>query len=247
MENTGSNVCEVLEWDSRHFDLRIGRVRGSRLSIETIEEINRWRLAQQMDCLYLLTDIDRLDTTRLAETAGFQFTDMRVTLDRRLPREAGEESQERVRPFRMDDLHTLRRMAGDLHHDSRFHADTRFPQDRSRELFAVWIEKACAAPDYRVFVAEMGGCAVGYLACQRTADDLGEIQLIGVDSSARDRVFGTQLVHCALNWLTAEAVTRVSVVTQGRNIVAQRLYQKCGFATSSIGLWYHWWAPQHRG
>jgi ribosomal protein S18 acetylase RimI-like enzyme len=32
-----------------------------------------------------------------------------------------------------------------------------------------------------------------------------------------------------------------TVVTQGRNIASQRLYQKHGFVTQSIQLWYHRW------
>jgi hypothetical protein len=33
----------------------------------------------------------------------------------------------------------------------------------------------------------------------------------------------------------------VNVVTQGRNSKAQRLYERCGFLTRSVQLWYHRW------
>jgi ribosomal protein S18 acetylase RimI-like enzyme len=36
-------------------------------------------------------------------------------------------------------------------------------------------------------------------------------------------------------------IAKVNVVTQGRNVRAQRLYQKSGFATDSVMLWYHKW------
>jgi hypothetical protein len=32
------------------------------------------------------------------------------------------------------------------------------------------------------------------------------------------------------------------VVTQARNVPAQRLYQKCGFITRSVELWFHRWS-----
>ena len=239
------SLCELLKWDSHHFGLRIGRVRGDQLSTNMIAEIDGWRQRHRIDCLYLLAGIDRIETIRLAENAGFRFTDLRVTLDRPLKPGKPQGSHRGVRLFQMDDLATLKRMAGDLHHDSRFHIDTRFPQDRSRELFALWIEKACADCTHRVFVADMDGRPAGYLACQRMPENVGQIQLIAVEAPAQGKGIGAQLVRSALDWLTGENVTRVSVITQGRNISAQRLYQKCGFATTSVGLWYHWWATQH--
>jgi hypothetical protein len=33
----------------------------------------------------------------------------------------------------------------------------------------------------------------------------------------------------------------VKTVTQGRNIPAQRTYQRCGFQTAAVQLWYHRW------
>jgi GNAT superfamily N-acetyltransferase len=237
--------CELLEWDSHHFGLRIGQVRGNHLSSNTIASINRWRRTHRIDCLYLLAGIDRLDTIRTAEKAGFGFTDLRVTLSRPLTLATPYERQPGVRLFDVGDLATLKQMARELHHDSRFYVDPRFPRDRSRELFALWIEKACLDSTYRVFVAVMDGRAAGYLACQRLPEDVGHIRLLGVDASAQKKGFGAQLIQAALAWLTAENVTRVSVITQGRNVPAQRLYHKCGFAASSVELWYHWWPAQH--
>jgi hypothetical protein len=33
----------------------------------------------------------------------------------------------------------------------------------------------------------------------------------------------------------------LTVATQARNIAAQRLYQRAGFLTSSVRVWYHRW------
>src|SRR5829696_3394593 len=80
MAESEHSLCELLEWDSHHFGLRIGRVRGDQLSTNMIAEIDRWRQTQRIDCLYMLAGIDHLETIRLAENAGFRFTDLRVTL-----------------------------------------------------------------------------------------------------------------------------------------------------------------------
>jgi ribosomal protein S18 acetylase RimI-like enzyme len=57
---------------------------------------------------------------------------------------------------------------------------------------------------------------------------------------------GRKLVVASLGWFDAHGADRVTVVTQGRNIAAQRLYQRCGFLTRSTGLWYHRWFSEYR-
>jgi dTDP-4-amino-4,6-dideoxy-D-galactose acyltransferase len=51
------------------------------------------------------------------------------------------------------------------------------------------------------------------------------------------------VVRAAQAFFLAQGVTEVTVVTQGRNIEAQRLYQKCGFLSRAIYYWYHKWFP----
>jgi dTDP-4-amino-4,6-dideoxy-D-galactose acyltransferase len=92
-----------------------------------------------------------------------------------------------------------------------------------------------------VFVAESGQKPVGYVACRLGERQTGQIELLGVDTPAQGVGLGMRLVMAALEWFAANRATGVSVVTQGRNVAAQRLYQKCGFTTESLRLWYHCW------
>ena len=71
----------------------------------------------------------------------------------------------------------------------------------------------------------------------------GQIGLVGVSAEARGRGVGHALVNHALDWFTRNDVEAVAVVTQGGNVAAQRLYQRCGFLTESVQLWYHKWMP----
>ena len=49
----------------------------------------------------------------------------------------------------------------------------------------------------------------------------------------------------AARWFEQEDAEKIRVVTQGRNVAAQRLYQKCGFASSSMEIWFHrWFSPE---
>ncbi|HSN68965.1 MAG TPA: GNAT family N-acetyltransferase, partial [Thermoanaerobaculia bacterium] len=53
--------------------------------------------------------------------------------------------------------------------------------------------------------------------------------------------YGGVLIAAAVDFLGSEGATIVRVATQGRNEAAQRTYQRAGFVTDSIRLWYHWW------
>ena len=53
------------------------------------------------------------------------------------------------------------------------------------------------------------------------------------------------LIAAAMEWFGTEGALEVDVVTQGRNLAAQRLYQRNGFVTRRFELLYHkWFAPE---
>ena len=235
--------CELLEWDSRHFQLSIGRVTSSGLSSSSTRPIEEWRHANNVDCLYLLAPVDGLASVRLAEDLGFRLIDLRVTLARHLDG-APSGLPDGIRRFRDGDLPVLKTMAGSLHQDSRFCTDPHFPAAHSRRLFEVWIEQTCTDPTHVVLVAERDGRPVGYVAIERRTPQTGRIQLIGVEPTLHRRGIGGDLVAAACHHLAAAHASHVDVVTQGRNLAAQRLYQKHGFVTCAQELWYHWWRPE---
>ncbi len=241
--------CALLDWDSTFFARRIGRLRDGALDPERLAAIERWCRAERIDALYFLAPIDDPETVALAEGAGFRLRDVRVTLGRSLAPSMppSEGTEEPIRPARPADLPALRRIAAVSHRDSRFYADPHFARERSDELYATWIEKSCAsAPETHVWVADWQGQPAGYVTArlarpEPNAAATGEIGLLAVAESAQGHGLGRLLVGRALEDLAARGAARVTVVTQGRNLRAQRLYQRCGFSTAALGLWFHRW------
>lgn len=134
-----------------------------------------------------------------------------------------------------------RRLQKKIHTHTRFFFDQNFPRDKCKSLYATWIRRSCEDYADQVLTAHADGQAVGYITCKRLKDDEGQIGLFGVERQARGRGIGRSLVYAALDWFASKSIQTVRVVTQGRNISAQRLYQSCGFLTHSIQLWYHRW------
>ena len=237
-------VCELLPWDSDWFGVRIARVRGHRLTPARVQTILRWCRRQHIACLYFLAGSDDAGTIRLAEQAGFRCVDVRMTFERELRAGSGARRATggiTVRPARPADLPGLRRIARTSHRDTRFFADPGFARPRAAGLYERWIERSYQGAASSVLVAARRGRPLGYLTLRRDAGDVGRIELVGVEAAVRGQGIGSLLVQAGLAWCRRQRLERVRVVTQERNLSAQRLYQRHGFLAHEVRLSYHKW------
>ncbi|MBK8027344.1 MAG: GNAT family N-acetyltransferase [Chloroflexi bacterium] len=244
-------LCELLPWDTEFFGRRIARVNTATVTPESLAQITTWCRDQAVECLYVLADPNDRETLRLLGAPIFRLVDMRVTFERKPPAVAAADATalpEGLRPWREDDLPALRTMASRSYTDSRFYFDGHFPTQLCDAFYATWIERSCQGYADAVLVAEADDQAqrqpAAFITCHlHPAKDAteGQIGLVGVAENARGRGLGGQVVAAALNWFAGQGCARVTVVTQGRNLAAQRLYQRNGFLTESIKLWYHGW------
>lgn len=240
----GTDLCEFLEWDTAFFGVRIGRVRGGDLTPERVGLIDEWSRQHQINCLYFLARSDDAATTRLAEDNGFRLLDVRVTLDRGLNGEPlpALNAGVAVRQAAAPDVSVLKRIARQAHRDTRFYYDPMFSREVCDRLYETWIEFSCNGYAQAVWVADLAGAVVGYVSCHTdAAARVGRIGLVGVSDEAQGRGAGQSLVCGALAWFQAQGMGQVTVATQGRNRAAQRLYQRCGFLSQKVELWYHKW------
>ncbi len=238
--------CEILDWDTNFFGFRIARVRGDVLTLERVRQIDAWCRDAGVHCLYFLSRADEANTTRLAEDNGFRLVDVRMTFGYKVNGEVKGQAAEAVlvRQARLDDRPLLREIAQASYHDTRYYFDAGFPQHLSDMLYGTWLERSCEGYAQAVLVADLDSAPVGYVSCHLDQEPyMGRIGLVGVSRRAQGQGIGQTLVFSALKWFSTQKVPEVRVVTQGRNCAAQRLYQRCGFLTHSVQLWYHKWYP----
>jgi len=249
-----SAPCTYLPWDSQFFGLRIGQVTSGKLSANLLFDILVWCDQNQITCLYFLADADHPPTHRLAEQAGFKLVDIRLTLQHTLvanPEAAPDQTtpapqvEAAIRPARLDDLPILEDLASENLRSTRFYADLCFSRQACRHLYQTWIRNDVEGDADLVLVLEGASGVVGFLTCHLSKmsphGPHGSIGLVAVDSHNRGRGAGSALVQAALSWFARQGAEQVEVVTQGRNVPALRLYERCGFRTQSVQLWYHKW------
>jgi dTDP-4-amino-4,6-dideoxy-D-galactose acyltransferase len=236
--------CRLLEWDSAFFGLRIARAEPAVFGAEGRSLFDAWCGLNQIDCVYLLADVADQSTIASAESAGFRLVDIRLTLDTTLsqgvPAAVGP-AHGSVRAACPDDMKALKAIARQSHRETRFYADGHFDPRRCDDMYETWIERSCSGWAERVVVAQAEGAPAGYVTCHVRAPGEGQIGLVAVKAASRGLGLGSAMIDEALRWFEGRHVTRVSVITQARNVNAMRFYQRAGFSMTSIQLWYHKW------
>jgi GNAT superfamily N-acetyltransferase len=228
-------VADLLDWDTKFWGERIGRVRGA--SVAPIEELDAWARANAVACLYFLADGRDPEAAHAAEESGFRLMDVRVELER--PAERGALAPG-VREARPDELDQLRAIASASHGVTRFYADPNFADERCDELYETWITTSFEGWAAGVLVAEGEGGPVGYASCHLSGG-VGSIGLIAVDADVRRGGIGVALSESAVAWCADRGAERMTVATQARNIPAMRTFARTGFLVTSIGFWFHKW------
>jgi ribosomal protein S18 acetylase RimI-like enzyme len=117
----------------------------------------------------------------------------------------------------------------------RMHPDCREDQRRA-------VEDVCAAKKGRVWVAEVDGTTVGFVAIQlhNPERSMGEISMLAVDPDHQGGGIGTALTEFALDRLKDAGMTVAMVETGGDpgHAAARRTYEKAGCVLLPIARYF---------
>jgi dTDP-4-amino-4,6-dideoxy-D-galactose acyltransferase len=249
-----SQAIVPLRWDSDFFEIPIGRIRLSRLDDRQVISLLAEAQSQGLRCLYFEADPDDAVTVAAVERHNFHLVDVRVVLEHPFDHHPAPipryplPPELIISPPRQSELPRLQDISAQIGLTSRFHFDKHFAAGEGERLYRLWIENACQHFADIVLIARWSqtGEAVGLITCTRQ-ENIAHIQLAGVHLDHRQRGVGTGLVQAALDWAKDQEAHCMQVVTQARNVPAQRLYQQLGFFTRSMTLYYHKWLNKANG
>jgi GNAT superfamily N-acetyltransferase len=232
--------CELLEWDTEFWGVKVARVSAGSMTDASRAEIDAWCADNGISCLYFLTATDDPETTQAADRGGFIATDVRVTLRKEMDGRRRDVPDGLIRMAHDGDLEALEAIARSSHGTTRFYHDPHFPDDRCGDLYAEWIRSAYDA-GVVVLVVDDESLAVAYVTCEVRESSTGYIGLIAVDEAKREQGLGKALAAAVHNWMLDAGVTHSAVVTQERNVAAVRLIEGAGYAVVARQIWFHKW------
>lgn len=238
------NPGVYLTWDTDFFGVRIGRIKKEELLPVDCRTVDAWARRETIQCLYFLARADCAQTVSTAESAGFHLTDIRMEFMRELPNPSPciLKGDAFIRPAEPRDLAALSIMGKTLFRQGRFHYDGRFPRERCDQFYVTWIENSINGYADLVWVLDAECQVAGFITCHLNREKLqGSIGLVAVGEMFSGRGYAQRLLQHSTDWFSSQGMQSVSVATQGRNIAAQRVYQKCGFQIQKLQLWYHKW------
>lgn len=240
-------IIDRLEWDSDFFCKNIAYLYPKRLRESIVKFAFKKCQEEDIDCLYYLCNCHDPESVRIAEEYGFHFVDIRLTYEMSIDPDSYVHNLTQIDDLQIrescpKDIPVLSKIAQTSYMHSRYYFDRHFSTEHCQRFYRDWIVKSTKGKfDDIVFVTLIHDQVAGFISCQKTTPNMGKIGLVGISQDFQGQGLGRHLVQKAIEWFRKENLPFVEVVTQGRNLNAQKLYQSCGFTSKRTELWYHKW------
>jgi dTDP-4-amino-4,6-dideoxy-D-galactose acyltransferase len=239
--------CEIvkkLEWESDFFGFSMGQFTSNKLDEHNYKEAHKACEDKNIQFLQVLAESHDYDSIRQAELQGFNFTDVRITLELKL-NEIKLKQQETEFSYGLattKHIDALKIISDGMFKDSRFYFDKNFTEHKVDELFQLWVEKAILGTfDHECFCFFQNEQPICFGTIRYNSKKEASLGLLGVDKNFRGKKISNRLLTQMCSFLIKSNIEVFTVVTQGRNYAAQRCYQQAGFRTQNVEFWYHKW------
>lgn len=242
--NEIANLAKKLSWDTDFFGFGVGYISSRNLSENICRKVHRFAADHQIRVLEYLCNCHDRESVNEAEKNGFHFVDIRLTFELQTkalePEElSGGFSFGIAGPRHIEDL---KNVGSHIYKDSRYYFDGNFSAEKINEFYRGWVEKAVLGTfDHVCFCIFKDDRPVGFCTIRYSKLETANIGLVGFSAEYQGMGLGRKLMQYVISECSKKGIKKIFVVTQGRNYMAQRLYQAAGFRTFSTELWYHKW------
>lgn len=240
------SVYKILDWDSGFFGFTVTRIIPERMRLQDLGDALRSMQREKVTLAYWASNPHDSESQEAALSCGGFLADRKITyvIDAEemhrglLPVDSLALVEEFNDLKATPELEDLAIQAGIY---SRFNVDPKIPAGRFVDLYTLWIHNSVNKKIAdSVLVVRNEGKIVGMVTVG-AKNDRADIGLVAVDASMRGRSLGPAMVQAAQKWALNNGFSAAQVVTQGDNLAACRLYEKCGYRIDKVENLYHFW------
>ncbi|MDO9546696.1 MAG: GNAT family N-acetyltransferase [Pelolinea sp.] len=231
---------QLLPWDTDFFSKKTGRIIPTVLEIDRLSSIlsemrkEGYHLAywpSDEECAY---DIDLLGGILVDRKTIFEIDLNNIDMNTLgLPR-----SKPYTSDIPISQLEKLALQSGEF---SRFAVDPGFSRENFSSLYKTWMRKSVTGEMADAILVIVQANQIAGMVTVAKSQGVGSIGLIAVDENFRGKKLGQQLVYDARRWFIKNGCHTAQVVTQGDNLPACNLYEKCGYHRKTTAYFYHFW------
>ncbi len=229
---------EKLDWDSSHFQLKVGKFSASKTAdLQAFERLDK----SAFDVIYIFC----LPGFSEQEKVWFEKKELRL-MDRKqvfamdIPPEAASDEEPCIQS--VDSLsESVLDLAFQSGVYSRFHVDKQFSPNIFKMLYSTWITRSVNREIAKeVFGYFENGKLLGFITYGHK-NGSGDIGLLAVADGQRGKGIGKKLVKKVMEATRSDGFSSLQVATQGLNTNAISFYKNCGFEVAEELDIYHYW------
>ena len=239
-----TNLIKKLEWDSNFWGFPVAYLSCRYLREAIVFRLEKFIKSENIKLIEYLCNCHDGQSVKIAENNGFNFVDIRLSFEKSLDRKTEVSFSDgfTVSLAGARDIEILKNIADNIYKTSRYFFDENFDREKVNEFYRRWVEKAVLGQyDDECYCLYFKGKVVGFCTVKYHFLHTASINLVGISKDYQTRGLARSLLGFVFNKLIDKGVSKILVVTQGRNYPAQRLYQRAGFLTKATELWYHKW------
>ncbi len=230
-----------LDWDSQFFNYKVALLDAKKIhsAIEMESCLNELK-KMHYKLAYSFIPSQNKELNEIAKQHGGSLVDTKTTFA--ISSVKGEEASKNIVSFLPDQpVKDVLDLAIESGIYSRFSKDKNFKNKEFERLYTEWITKSVNRQIAdEVLVYKENNKILGLVTLKAEGIN-GQIGLIAVSPASRGKGIGMELMKASHNWYLSKKLPTASVVTQGENTLACKLYEKCGYHISDTKNIYHFW------
>ncbi|MGL4863597.1 MAG: GNAT family N-acetyltransferase [Cetobacterium sp.] len=214
---------EKLEWDSNHFNLKIGN-----LKFTVLEKSE----AEDFDIIFAKVETKEWKQIEILEKENFLLKDILITFSG--DRFAEIETSKNIHLLENKDLREVQLICENAFLESHFYKNSKLKKEKINMLYKKWIKNKFTLGE-KIYIYKKNEEILGFLLEKRKENE-ATIDLIAVKEDNRGQKIGQNLIVAFIN---ENKQKFLNVGTQITNKSAIRLYEKMGFRFEKTINIYH--------